>query len=58
MEMYSDKDESIIVNDNECEIHFNSSITPKSMSTLIDKLLKLQDKILTREKKQNVNFQI
>ena len=54
--MYSEKDESIIVNNSECEIHFNSSITPKSMSILIDKLLKLQDKILTREKKAKRKF--
>ena len=36
--MYTDKDEIINVNESINEIHFNTSVTPRTMSILIDKL--------------------
>jgi ATP-dependent protease ClpP protease subunit len=54
--MYTDKDEIINVNESINEIHFNASVTPKTMSILIDKLLELQEKILRKEKQVKRKF--
>lgn len=40
----------IYVNDHTNEIHFNSSVTKKSMASLSKELLKLQDKLLKKTK--------
>ncbi len=40
----------INVNENKYEIHFNGGITCRSMSTLIEKLVELEDKIMKKHK--------
>jgi ATP-dependent protease ClpP protease subunit len=49
--MNSEKEDFIMVNENNYEIHFNAGINHKSISTLIDKLLGLEEKILKKQRK-------
>jgi len=55
--MYSEvSQESIIVNEQSNSIYFNAGINPKTMSTLIDKLLNLEEKILKKHKNLKRKF--
>ncbi len=47
----SEKEDFININETDNSIHFNAGINHKSISTLIEKLLQLQDKILKKQKK-------
>ncbi len=49
--MNIEKEDFINVNENQYEIHFNAGINHKSISTLIEKLLGLEEKILKKHKK-------
>lgn len=46
----------IEVNENNNSIYFNANITPKTMSSLIEKLLKLEEGILKKQKKLKRKF--
>lgn len=48
--MYEQGQDSIYMNEQTNSIYFNAGITPKTMSTLIDKLLLLEEKILSKHK--------
>jgi len=48
--MYSDGQDSINIDEQTNSIYFNSGITPKSMSSLIEKLLSMEQKILRKQK--------
>ena len=48
--MYTDGQDSININDLTNTIYFNAGINPKSMSSLTDKLLLMEQKILRRQK--------
>ena len=49
--MNMEKEDFINVNETNYEIHFNAGINHKSISTLIEKLLMLEEKILKKNKK-------
>ncbi len=49
--MNTEKEDFITVNESNYEIHFNAGINHKSVSTLIEKLLGLEEKILKKHRK-------
>ncbi len=54
--MNMEKEDFINVNETNYEIHFNAGINHKSVSTLIEKLLMLEEKILKKNKKAKRKF--
>jgi ATP-dependent Clp protease protease subunit len=55
--MYSgDSQEIINMDENSNSIYFNAGVNPRTMSTLIDKLLSLEQKLLKKQKKYKRKF--
>ena len=55
-QLNTEKEDFINVNEIQYEIHFNAGINHKSVSTLIEKLLTMEEKILSRHKKIKRKF--
>ncbi len=54
--MYVDGQDTININEQTNSIYFNSGINPRSMSTLIEKLLSMEQKILHKQKSLKRKF--